>query len=317
VRFPTADSDETVIKIEGEDALATKILAAIQAFVDDRENQQSEHVEVEPSKHRMLIGHGGETRRQLEKEFGVSIDIPKQTVQGEARSRVRLSGRPESIEKARAHILELTKEEGGERVDVPRKMHHVIADNGSFFRRLRGDLKVTVDHAGQKPPARPANGGASGARARVNGSGAMPLITDDASGRGDADSHSWEIVDSSAADAEGEADGATIPWVLRGPAENVAKGRTQLERALQQAQQQAQQQSHVGYLILADPKSHRHVIGQGGSTINAIRKETGCRITVPKAGGDAAGEAIEVLGGRQGVERARELIMEAVMRGQA
>ncbi|MCJ1403798.1 hypothetical protein MMC11_007021 [Xylographa trunciseda] len=298
IRFPRQDSDESAIRVEGTKAIVEKIAEAIAAFVNQRENQVTEIVEIAPEKHRLLIGHGGETRKALESRFKVSIDIPRQTVQGPQRSQVKLAGPPEDVEKAKQHILELVRDQEGETIQVPRSLHNVVSDNGQFFRRLRQDQKVTVDHAGQQPPAKSSNA----PRSRVNGGDTLPLITDD---HDSVDNHSWEVVDHGSGDTEtGE-----IPWVLRGSAENVAKARAMLQKALEQAQRQGS----TGYLILPDPRTYRLVIGPGGSQINSIRKQTGCKISVPRD--QAKGEAIEIVGTSEGVEQAKDIILEIVKNG--
>ncbi|KAL2354865.1 hypothetical protein BJ546DRAFT_1048155 [Cryomyces antarcticus] len=300
VRFPRADSDESQIRVEGNKDVVDKIIASIEAIASQLANQTTEHIEVAPEKHRLLIGRGGETRRNLESQFNVGIDVPKQTTTGAARSQVKLSGQPADVEKAKAHILTLVKDQEGETVLVPRHVHHAIADNGQFFRRLRNDHKVTVDHAGQQPPPKPA---ASQPRRGNNKGGSLPLITDDAATS--AANFSWELHDASASAAEsGDGD---IPWILRGPnAESVAKAKSALERALQDAEKH----THTGFLILPDPRAYRLVVGPGGSQINAIRKQTGSKVSVPRD--QARGEAIEIAGSREGCEEAKEIILNLV-----
>ena len=299
VRFPGQDSEDNTIRVEGSQAIVDKIVAAIEAFAGQKENSTTESIEVAPEKHRMLIGRGGEVRRALESQFNVSLDIPKLSQQGPARSQVKVSGQPGDVEKAKTHILDLVKDREGEAFQVPRKYHQAISDNGQFFRRLRNDHKVTVDHAGHHPPKRsPAI-----PRPQLNGGASLPLITDDSSS---IDNHSWDIVDSEENAEEGD-----IPWVLRGSPESVAKARALLEKAVEQAK--SQQSQSVGYLVLPDPKTYRFIIGQGGSQINAIRKETGCRITVPRD--QSQGSAIEIVGSKEGVEQARDIILDVVQSG--
>ncbi|EON68085.1 hypothetical protein W97_07233 [Coniosporium apollinis CBS 100218] len=305
VRFPRPESAENTIRVEGPTAVVDKIVAALQDSVNQRENSTTTTMDVAPSKHRLLIGRGGEIRRSLESQFNVTIDVPKQSATGAARTAVKVTGQPPDVEKAVEHISQLVKDQEGEMVSVPRKYHHLVADNGAFFRRLRNDFRVTVDHNGQTPPARPEAPQQQGPRGRVAQGGAMPLITDDASAAA-PDTHSWELVDAAASlpDEDGE-----IPWILRGNAENVARARAALEQALKAAQTP----SVTGYLILPDPGLYRFVVGQGGSTVNGIRKRTGTRVQVPKGGkGD---EAIEIVGEKKGVEEARDLILEAVRNG--
>ncbi|KAH9876668.1 hypothetical protein J1614_003800 [Plenodomus biglobosus] len=304
VRFPRAESDESSIRIEGPKSVVEKIVAALKAQVSSLENQTTETLEVSPDKHRLLIGRGGETRRSLESQLNIQLDIPKQTTTGAARSQVKITGEPSAVEKAKEHILELVKSQEGETIEVPRHLHHAISDNGQFFRQLRNQHKVTVDHGGQKVPAKPAQ--AEAGKSRKGANGALPLITDDATSG--ADEHSWEIIDNNTTE-EGADLSATIPWILRGSPENLPKAREALEKAIAAASKP----SSTGYLILPDPRSYRLVVGSGGSTINDLRKKTGTKIQVPRD--QAQGEAIEIVGTREGCEQARQMILEIVNKG--
>lgn len=299
VKFPRAESNESTIKLEGNGAVVEKIIAAIQDIVKEKEDQVTLTLEVPPSQHRVLIGRGGDTRRGIETKFNITLDIPKQ---GSERSDVRVKGASNSAEEAKEHILALLQEQKGETVEVPRHLHHSVSDNGFFFRRLRNDYQVTVDHAGQQIPPKPT---AEDSRDPANGATSLPLITDDPGESVNA--HSWKVVDNSLVADPSQP--ATIPWVLSGANDNVAKAKAALEKAVANASQL----SATGYLILPDPKTYRFVVGQGGSQINSIRKQTGCRINVPKS--QALGEAIEIKGSTDGVEEAKDLILDAVQAG--
>ncbi|KAF2149398.1 hypothetical protein K461DRAFT_45747 [Myriangium duriaei CBS 260.36] len=293
VRFPRAeDAEGSTIRIEGPKDVADRIVAQIQAQVSQRDSQTTDILEVAPEKHRQLIGRGGEVRRQLESQFSISLDIPKQTVTGAARSQIKISGQPADVEKAKAHISELVKDQEGTTINIPQKFHHTISDNGQLFRRLRNDNKVTVDHAGQRPPPKQA-------APTPKRSGALPLITDDAA---DSSSHSWELHSLYSSAPEGD-----IPWVLSGSSSaDINKAKARIEAALAEASKA----DSTGFLILPDPRSYRLVIGPGGSEINRIRKETGTKITVPGKGSE--GEAIEIVGPKNGVEGARDEILRIV-----
>jgi rRNA processing protein Krr1/Pno1 len=283
--------------VEGRSEVVKKIVARIQALVAERESQVTDAVDVPVEKHRTIVGRGGETKRNLEAQFKVSIDVPRQ---GSGQTSVKIVGQSADVEKAKAHIQNLVKEQQGETVQIPRALHHAVSNNGQIFRRLRNDFGVTVDHGGQTVPPKPT---APASSARANG-GALPLITDEPETA--ADAHSWKVVEQNASSSAEEGD---IPWILRGSAENVEKAK----KAIQTALEQANKHNAVGYLILPDPKTYRFVIGQGGSKVNAIRKQSGCKITVPRD--QTQGEAIEVVGSKEGVEKAKELILAAVREG--
>lgn len=294
MQLPKHEADGSTITVEGRSDVVDKVIAQIREIVAERESQVTETMDVPVEKHRSLIGRGGETKRSLESQFKVSIDIPRQ---GSVQTGIKIVGQAPDVEKAKAHIQELVKDQHSETIQVPRAMHHAITNNGQIFRKLRNEHGVTVDHAGQAVPQKPS----VASQDRKTG-GALPLITDEPE-----DGHSWHVVTNSSASSE-EGD---IPWVLHGSPEAVDKAKRAVETALEQAKKQ----TTTGYLVLPDPRTYRHVIGSGGSKVNAIRKQTGCKITVPRD--QARDEAIEVVGTTEGVEEARDLILQAVQEGVA
>lgn len=238
----------------------------------------------------MLIGREGSTRRDLESKFQVSIDIPRQKPgQANVSSEIKLVGTAENVEKASEHILEMVKEPEGETVEVPRHLHHAIAE-GNFFKHLQSKFKVSVDHNGLPRPPKPAE-------VKPKSDEPLPLITDEDA----AQKEQWDIVENAPAEDDG-----TYPWVLRGSSENIGKAKAEIEKAIANAQKQ----SCTGFLVLPDPKKYRFVVGPGGSTVDRIRKDTGCRITIPR--NQAVGEAITIHGSKEGVEKAKEAILEVV-----
>lgn len=289
VQFPKAAQDGNEIRIVGDEDVVDKIIAAMQELVLQRESQVTETIDVPVNKHRNLIGKGGNTKKEMETKFKVSINVPRA---GDGSTAVRIVGQPAAVEAAKAYILDQVKEAEGETVLVPRNLHHIVADNGQFFRRLRNN-KVIVDHAGHEIPIKPTipTGTPSNGRA-------LPLITDDETTPEDA--FVWNVAPYVSAE-EGE-----IPWILRGPPDNVTQARAQLAAAITEAQKN----DSAGYLILDDPSLLRFIIGQKGKKIDQIRAESGCRITVPREPGSM--EPVEVIGTKEAVEKAKELMLEAI-----
>jgi predicted PilT family ATPase len=293
VQFPKVEQDGNAIKVEGNIKVVEKIIAKMLEIVAERDSQVTDTIDVPTDKHRSLIGRGGETKKALEAKFKVSIDVPRQ---GSEESLVKISGLPADVLKAKSHILELTKEDEGVTIMIPRKIHHAIADNGQFFRRIKNEHSVRVDHGGHKLPPKPV------APIPEPASGALPLITDEVDELAEAVSFSTTNLADSIVEGE-------IPWILRGPAEGVEK----VKAILEAAQEQALKNTTIGYLSLPDPKTYRYVIGQGGSKVNSIRKATGCKITVPRD--QAKEDAIEIIGTAEGVQKAKDLILKAVKEG--
>ena len=258
-------------------------------------------MEVAPEKHRLLIGRGGETRRALESQFKVSVDIPRATQTGNSRSEVKLAGQAENVAKVKAHIQELIRDEHGETIQVPRRLHQHISNNGRFFRQLNSDYRVKVDHAGHQPP-----GKRTGTpKPQANGA-ALPLITDEPD---TLSNHTWNVVDA----GEEEVEDGEIPWVLHGSPDSVLQARALLQKALERAQTQTQETTATGYLVLPDPSSYRFVIGSKGAQIDAIRRQTGCKIDVPRA--QTKGKARHISGNRDGVEHAKDIILDVIENG--
>ncbi|KAI5778188.1 hypothetical protein EDC01DRAFT_377807 [Geopyxis carbonaria] len=289
VRFPNQGSDSDEIAIHGNVEVVDKIIAAIQGIVAEKAKQVSIQVDVAPEKHRKLIGREGSTRRDLESRFKVTIDIPRQRPSENASSEVKITGLASDVDIAKQHILQMVQEPDGETIQVPTHLHHAIADGG-FFKQLHSKFKVSVDHNGQPRPPKPEE-----PKSKVGQD--LPLITDEVA----EDKVLWEIVEKSSSEDE-----ATYPWTLRGSPDNVEKAKNEIEKAIKAAKNQ----SFVGLLILPDPRKYRFVVGPGGATVDRIRRDTGCRITVPR--NQAVGEAIVLHGDKEGLEKAKNMIIEIV-----
>lgn len=313
VQFPKVNSPDNSIRVEGEEDVVARIIEAIQSFVSQRESQVTEIVEVAPGRHGALIGRGGETRKSIESDYNVTMNIPSTSTTGPARSQIKVIGASEDVQKAIARITSMTKEQEGETIQIPVRLHHAVADtNGNIFQSLKRDHRVTIDHAGQQKPQRPQVPRPTFSSPATGSASNLPLITDDAGASASAtmsleEKHFWDILGAVPQSEEG--DDSTIPWILRGPnADALSRARAQIEAALAAAQENV-----TGYLVLPDPKTYRFVIGQGGSTVNNIRRTTGCKIDVPKAGGSK--DAIEITGPREQVEEARDMVLDAVAQG--
>lgn len=306
MRFPRQGDESEDLTIRGTADVVESITSAIQAFVDERENQVTETLDVPVTQHRELIGPNGSIRKKIEEDFGVILNVPRQ---GSGQTGVKISGRAENVSRAKEHVLSLTTKPQGETIMVPRSLHHLVSKNGALFRELSRD-GIRVDHNGQKPPPKPKDA-ARGARTRTT-NGDMPLITDQPG----EESYSWDIISNQVGS---EDDSGEIPWVIFGgrdaSEDAVAKARAKIQAQMEKAGEP----QHTGYLILPDPRQHRHIIGQGGSTINSIRKQSGCDIQVPNRNSSKAeeGEAITIVGKEDGVLTARDLILEEIRKAES
>lgn len=303
VQIPKESSGEENVRLIGDRAMVTKLIQSINDFVSARESQVSDTIEVPPDRHGALIGSGGAVKKSLQTEYSIILHIPDRTVEGPARSQVTLSGQPADISKAKDRITAILKQGAGETVLVPTRLHHTMSDNGRMFQILRREMNVTVDHKGQRGPPKPSP------PTFPQDVSSMPLITDEdgaaPSAEDLANNAKWIVV---ANEPAADDDDLTIPWILKGNADDVEKAKAIVEAAITAAQN-----SVTGYLLLPDQgTTHSHVVGPGGNTIRKIRETTGVNPNVPRAGD---GGPIEVSGTRDKVEEAREAMLRAVVEG--
>ncbi|PWW72596.1 hypothetical protein C7212DRAFT_224523 [Tuber magnatum] len=297
VRFPNQEADCNEIVVQGNSAVVDRIASAIEKIVEQKKNQITETVEVAPEKHRHLIGREGSIRKELEAKFRVTIDIPRQKPgQTNTSPDINITGIAEDVDKAKDHILEMVKEPKSETVGIPTRLHHAVADCGQFVYRLQRDFNVSIDHNGQHCPPKPEEW-----EPDLNGS--LPLITDNEEDASQC--FTWEVGES---DTQGGEEG-DFPWVIRGKPDQIAKAKAEIAMAVALAERQ----SSVGYLVLPGSSKLGLIIGPGGSQVEKIRRDTGCRITVPRS--QDVGEPIVMHGSKEGVEKAKEIILGLVKNG--
>lgn len=150
-------------------------------------------------------------------------------------------------------------------VTVPLKYHHIISQQGSFFRTLRS-YGVQVDQSGhpQKsavPPYPPTPEAAVSAR--------IDDTTDEP-----ASESLWQVAPNYQDAEEGDSE-----WTLK--ARDQA-GLDKAQKAVQDAIANAERMTHVGFLTLADRSTFPRIVGSKGATVSRLRSETGADITVSR-----------------------------------
>ena len=144
-------------------------------------------------------------------------------------------------------------------MSVPLKYHHVISQQGNFFRTLRS-FGVQVDQSTlpqqSAVPSRPTD-----TSARIDNTESVPDVQ-------------WEVVPNYQ-DAE---DGVST-WTLK------ARDQAGLARAhkfIKEAIDHAERMSHVGFLTLSDRSMFPRIVGSKGANVARLRNETGADITVSR-----------------------------------
>jgi hypothetical protein len=148
-------------------------------------------------------------------------------------------------------------------VTVPLKYHHVIGQQGAFFRNLRS-FGVQVEQSAQPSksgvPTKPA--------------GDLPTARIDDTAEAAVPEPQWVAILNYQDAEEGDA-----TWTLK------ARDPAALERAkalIEEALQHAKAMSHVGFLTLPDRSLFPRIVGVKGSNVTRLRNETGADITVSK-----------------------------------
>ncbi|ODQ64417.1 hypothetical protein NADFUDRAFT_83891 [Nadsonia fulvescens var. elongata DSM 6958] len=285
LQIPNSGSKNKTVVVQGNKKVVAKILKIVTGMVLELENQVTEFIEVPQTKFRSIIGPGGSTRMELEKEFSVQIFVPRSGSDKE--KRVKISGASEKVQLAKAKIEEITKDKWTVSMDTPRSLFKLISDRGNLERKIRYELNVETDHGSGRLP--------SDLKTKVPAE-AVPdvLITDET-----PVTSKWTVVEESLS----VDDEATIPWRFIGDAENCEKAKKIVEDALNLVKGY----DTIGFLWLSDKRGFRRVVGAGGSRASEVRAKSGCDLVVPK---DAKpNDVIIVRGTKAGVEKAHKLIL--------
>jgi len=207
---------------------------------------------------------------------------------------VKVSGPRASCEKALEELKKQIKptvvDGPSSTVTVPLKYHHVISQQGGFFRTLR-TYGVQVDQSAQpKKSAVPPQPSANGTAARID-------EADD-----ETPAVKWEITANYQDVEEGES-----TWTLK------AKDQAGLDRAEKQikdAIEHAERMSHVGFLTLPDRTMFPRIVGSKGANVARLRNETGADITVSREN-----STIVIIGSEKDILAAKEAITRMTSSG--
>jgi len=170
-------------------------------------------------------------------------------------------------------------------VSVPLKYHHVISQQGNFFRNLRS-FGVQVDQSAypQKSavPLRPPQTEATSARIDDEGNSVIEV--------------KWQVTSNYQDAEEGDSE-----WILK------ARDQASLERAkklVQDAIENAECMSHIGFLTLADRATFPRIVGSKGTNVSRLRAETGADITVSRED-----STIVIIGSESAIASAKDAIL--------
>ncbi|KAK0241811.1 hypothetical protein EDD85DRAFT_994234 [Armillaria nabsnona] len=308
IRFPRQGEPSDEVRLRGEQKLVNKVKAELEKAVAALRDRVVLAVGIPAGQHRALIGRGGQNLNEMQDRHNVQIQFPGSRSYGQfgepenasefadadSGNLVKVSGSRAACEKAVEELKTLVKpavpEGVTDTVNVPLKYHHVISQQGHFFRTLR-TLGVQVDQSVQPQqsavPSRPEPADADAASARI-----------DADAEAEAPSDAiWEVVPNYQNVEEGDS-----TWTLK------ARDQAALDKARQlitDAVNAAAQMTSVGFLTLSDRTMFPRIVGSKGSNVARLRNETGADITVSREN-----STIVIMGSETDIVAAKDAILK-------
>lgn len=279
LHIPTSASGSKDVRISGPSKVVEAIAAKVQAIVDQEQarNKFKTSLSVPTSELRYVIGPGGAAKREIESEFGVTIDIPNSKA---ASANVSIRGRnEEDIEGAKERVLSLVNL-GRLEVMIPAYLEGDIFNRGQLAQDIESKYGVRLS-----TPKRPSNPRA---------------VPKPPSGEATASAaHFATAPFNSTADSD-----KNVTWTLSGKDEESCK---RASEAVQSAIDKHAKHDTTGYLWFPPQTAFSKIIGPGGNSINEVRNKSGCQIVVPKQGRGA--DPVTIRGSSEDVEQARQLLL--------
>ncbi|KAJ7091167.1 hypothetical protein C8R44DRAFT_891570 [Mycena epipterygia] len=302
IRFPRqGDAAIDEVRLRGEPKLVARLKTELEKTVAILRDRVVLAVEIPAGQHRALIGRGGQHLNDLQKRHDVQVQFPgsrsyNQVGEAEnvadfkdvdAANIVKVSGSRAACEKTIKDLKDQVKPTVADgptsTATVPLKYHHVISQQGGFFRTLR-TFGVQVEQSAQpQKSAVPPQPTANGSAARID----------------EADEESpavkWEITANYQDAEEGES-----TWTLRSKDQ---AGLDRAEKLIKEAIEHAERMSHVGFLTLPDRTMFPRIVGSKGANVARLRNETGADITVSREN-----STIVIIGSEKDILAAKEAI---------
>ncbi|CCE64778.1 hypothetical protein TPHA_0I02770 [Tetrapisispora phaffii CBS 4417] len=309
INIPRTGAKETHITVQGPKEFVKRAITHIKEIVANAENSITKELDIESGSQGALIGPAGTVRRQLESEFKITLQIPNR---GDTKSKVKLIGLPENIEKAEKKIFtEIIKKNFDLEVNVPASIHEFVSERGAFAQSLRINQFVSVRYGSYTKLANTLN------------NRALSIPIDDVSGN---DDEKLKLTITSAPISADSQRTEIIPWRIRyEPVElegllsddsefssDEEKKNHMLNLAKQLIEKRislAPTANTVGYIWAKDTSKFNSVVGPAGTRIIKLRDITGCIINIPR-NSEKIKNVIYVRGTESDVKACTQTIMD-------
>ncbi|GAW04289.1 KH domain-containing protein [Lentinula edodes] len=304
IRFPRQGEPSNEVRLRGEPAVVNKLKVELEKAVAMLRDRVILAVEIPAAQHRALIGRGGQHLNELQDQTGAQIQFPGSRSYahvGEPENAVdfgdvdpanivKVTGPRAACEKAIDGLKNSMKAAAPElitsTISVPLKYHHIISQQGQFFRNLR-NFGVQVDQSvqaqKQEVPVRPVPSGTTTARIDEEEDPEAPEVE-------------WEVAPNYQNAEEGDS-----LWTLK------ARDQGGLERAaklVHDAIEHAKGMSFIGFLTLPDRSTFPRIVGSKGANVMRIRNETGADIQVSREN-----STIIIVGSENSIIAAKNAVM--------
>jgi len=304
IHFPRQGEPADEVRLRGERGLVAKLQVELEKTAATLRDRVVLGVVIPASQHRAMIGRGGQNLNDLQGRTGTQVQFPgsrsyHQVAEPEnaadlkdvdPHNIVKVLGPRSAAEKAVDELVKQVRAPAPdtikETVEVPLRYHHVISQQGSFFRNLRS-VGVSVDQSvtptKSAVPARPY----TDATARI----------DDTDPETNREGVQWQVIANYQDAEEGNSE-----WTLR------AKDQAALDKAkslITDAIEHAEMASHVGFLILPDRSVFPRIVGSKGSNVARLRQETGAEITVGRED-----NVITIIGSESALQVAKDALIQ-------
>lgn len=316
VQIPNADSEESVIVVQGPKKFVAAVAAEIEKTVNDIKKRVTKELEILKERQGALIGPGGIVRQQLESEFNVILDVPNKGETGN----VKITGLEDDIEKAIKKInTEIIRDDFDIEIQVPAAVHEFVSERGAFIQKLRFDQSISVRH------------GNGTRRATKLSRTELTIPVEKATGDAATEKVKVTIEEVGLPNSEESGD---IPWRLNyepidlsnilGEDEGTPKKKKEenseakkqealsaVAKLIEERITMAPNATYAAFVWCSDPKKFNKIVGPGGSNVKKIREATGTIINVPRRS-DKVNDIVYIRGTKEGVEKASKLISKSL-----
>lgn len=317
------DDESSKVTLRGDKKVLKKLEEEIRKVVSSIENRVTKkYPEIPQEIYGVLIGVGGSTKKTLEENYNIELNIPSrkarmQMEQNEAdNSAVEITGLIENVEACFQDIKKnyLADIENSVEIKVPVELHAFVSQDGAFINKLSVQKQVIVRH-----------GNKSGlANSLVKNYLKQLPIPEVPAGESNvlliAEKEHYPVV----AVKDDKLNIGSVPWKLiyepidlsslgeefgeeeknkKTKDEILAEAVKEIEERIEMAKEG---NMYYGFINVKTGKKVAEVLGANGYNVNKIRYQTGCIIQLPKRNDEK--KIIAVYGPKTNVEKAIELI---------